>query len=84
MLHGDSTRIDWPAQLPDVKTIFTRFANRDELANHHADRFLRRGHGTAVTKRRGIYTEQDYPSPNRVQLSSRFPYPSILVNFFDN
>ncbi len=36
-----------------------------------------------VTKRRGIFKEQDYPAPNRVQLSFEIPLSEIIVNFFD-
>ncbi len=36
-----------------------------------------------VTKRRGIFKEQDYPAPNRVQLKFEIPLSEIIVNFFD-
>jgi GTP-binding protein LepA len=36
-----------------------------------------------VTKRRGIFKEQEYPAPNRVQLNFEIPLSEILVNFFD-
>src|SRR5512133_2084027 len=36
-----------------------------------------------VTKRRGIFKEQDYPAPNRVQLTFEIPLSEIIVNFFD-
>ncbi|MEI8132289.1 MAG: translation elongation factor 4 [Leptolinea sp.] len=37
-----------------------------------------------VTKRRGIFKEQDYPAPNRVQLKFEIPLSEMIVNFFDN
>ncbi|HEX7556454.1 MAG TPA: translation elongation factor 4 [Leptolinea sp.] len=37
-----------------------------------------------VTKRRGIFKEQDYPAPNRVQLTFEIPLSEIIVNFFDD
>jgi GTP-binding protein LepA len=37
-----------------------------------------------VTKRRGIYKEQDYPAPNRVQLKFEIPLSEMIVNFFDD
>jgi GTP-binding protein LepA len=37
-----------------------------------------------VTKRRGVYKEQDYPAPNRVQLKFEIPLSEMIVNFFDD
>jgi GTP-binding protein LepA len=37
-----------------------------------------------VTKRRGVYKEQDYPAPNRVQLTFEIPLSEMIVNFFDD
>ena len=37
-----------------------------------------------VTKRRGIYKAQDFPAPNRVQLSFEIPLAELIVDFFDN
>ena len=37
-----------------------------------------------VTKRRGIFTSQEYPSPNRVQLNFEIPLAELIVDFFDN
>ena len=36
-----------------------------------------------VTKRRGIYKEQEYPAPNRVQLIFEIPLSELIVDFFD-
>jgi GTP-binding protein LepA len=36
-----------------------------------------------VIKRRGIFVEQDYPTPNRVQLVFEIPLSEIIVDFFD-
>jgi GTP-binding protein LepA len=36
-----------------------------------------------VTKRRGIFTSQDYPAPNRVQLNFEIPLSELIVDFFD-
>jgi GTP-binding protein LepA len=36
-----------------------------------------------VKKRRGIFIEQDYPSPNRVQLKFEIPLSELIVDFFD-
>ena len=37
-----------------------------------------------ATKRRGIFIEQDYPAPNRVQLNFEIPLSEIIVDFFDD
>ena len=36
-----------------------------------------------VTKRHGVYIEQEYPAPNRVQLKFEVPLSEIIVDFFD-
>ncbi len=37
-----------------------------------------------VTKRRGIFKEQEYPAPHRVQLDFEIPLSEIIVDFFDD
>jgi GTP-binding protein LepA len=36
-----------------------------------------------VTKRRGSFVSQDYPAPNRVQLSFQIPLSELIIDFFD-
>ncbi|HEY9076923.1 MAG TPA: translation elongation factor 4 [Anaerolineaceae bacterium] len=36
-----------------------------------------------ATKRRGIYKEQEFPAPNKVQLTFEMPLSEIIVDFFD-
>jgi GTP-binding protein LepA len=36
-----------------------------------------------VTKRRGVYKQQEYPAPHRVQLDYEIPLSEIIVDFFD-
>lgn len=36
-----------------------------------------------VRKRRGIFKDQEYPAPNRVQLNFEIPLSEIIVDFFD-
>jgi GTP-binding protein LepA len=36
-----------------------------------------------VTKRRGIYKQQEYPAPHRVQLDYEIPLSEIIIDFFD-
>lgn len=75
-------RIDSPAQLPEEGTI-------EEIREPWmllqvltpTDYY-----GTIMeltTNRRGIYKEQEYPAPNRVQLSFEIPLSEIIVDFFD-
>jgi len=37
-----------------------------------------------TTKRRGEFIEQEYPSPNRVQLTYEIPLSELIVDFFDD
>jgi len=36
-----------------------------------------------VTKRRGMFLEQQYPAPSRVQLNYEIPLSELIVDFFD-
>jgi len=36
-----------------------------------------------VTKRRGVFIQQEYPAPNRVQMIFEIPLSQIIVDFFD-
>ncbi len=36
-----------------------------------------------TTRRRGIYVDQDYPAPNRVQLNFEIPLSELIVDYFD-
>jgi GTP-binding protein LepA len=36
-----------------------------------------------TTSRRGIFSSQDYPAPNRVQLNFEIPLSELIVDFFD-
>ena len=36
-----------------------------------------------TTKRRGIYVNEEYPSPERVQLNFEIPLSELIVDFFD-
>jgi GTP-binding protein LepA len=37
-----------------------------------------------VTNRRGIFIDQDYPTPNRVQLNFEIPLAEMIVDFYDH
>ncbi|HSV85733.1 MAG TPA: translation elongation factor 4 [Levilinea sp.] len=81
--NGEVVRVDSPAQLPD----------EDEINEVREPWMMLQiftptdYYGTVmelVTKRRGIFKQQDYPAPNRVQLNFEIPLSEILVNFFDD
>ncbi|BCY19136.1 MAG: elongation factor 4 [Chloroflexi bacterium] len=82
MHNGEVVIIDSPVQLPDegmIKEICEPWMNLEIFSPTDY-------YGTImdlVTKRRGIFKEQDYPAPNRVQLSFEIPLSEIIVNFFD-
>lgn len=80
---GETLRIDSPVQLPpedDIQEILEPWMNVQIFTPTEF-------YGTVmdlVVKRRGIFKEQDYPAPNRVQLSYEIPLSEIIVNFFDD
>ncbi len=36
-----------------------------------------------VTNKRGVFVEQEYPSPNRVQIDFEIPLSELIIDFFD-
>lgn len=82
MLAGDKILIDSPVQLPDEGVIREIREPWMKLQIITPTEF----YGTImdlVTKRRGVFKEQDYPAPNRVQLNFEIPLAELIVNFFD-
>ncbi|KPL82767.1 GTP-binding protein LepA [Thermanaerothrix daxensis] len=79
---GEVVRIDSPALLPDeglieeirepwmVVQIFTPMEYYGTVMD-------------LVRRRRGIFREQEYPAPNRVQLTFEIPLSELIVDFFD-
>ncbi len=79
---GEVIRIDSPALLPDeglieeirepwmVVQIFTPMEYYGTVMD-------------LVRRRRGIFREQEYPAPNRVQLTFEIPLSELIVDFFD-
>lgn len=79
---GEIIRIDSPALLPDeglieeirepwmVVQIFTPMEFYGTVMD-------------LVRRRRGIFREQEYPAPNRVQLTFEIPLSELIVDFFD-
>jgi GTP-binding protein LepA len=80
--NGESIRIDSPAQMPDQGTIEEiREPWMEILVFTPTDYY-----GMVmdlVTKRRGVFVEQEYPSASRVQLSFQIPLSELIVDFFD-
>lgn len=79
---GEVVRIDSPAQLPDESQI-TEIREPWMILQiiTPVDYY-----GTVmelVKKRRGIFKEQEYPAPTRVQLSFEIPLSELIVDFFD-
>lgn len=82
-LHDGSIKIiDSPVQLPDeglIEEIREPWMNLEIFSpTDYYGPIME-----LVTKRRGMFKEQDYPAPNRVQLKFEIPLSEIIVNFFD-
>ena len=79
---GDVIRIDSPAELPEegdieeIREPWMRIEVFTPTEFYGAVMDL-------VTKRRGNFLSQDYPTPNRVQLNFEIPLSEIIVDFFD-
>ena len=80
---GDVIKIDSPAQLPDESIISEIREPWMKLQIFSPTEY----YGTImelVRKRRGVYIDQDYPAPNRVQLNYEIPLSELIVDFFDD
>jgi len=83
MLDGEVQLIDSPVQLPDealIKEIREPWMKLQIFSP--TDYF-----GTIMdlmTKRHGVFKEQDYPAPNRVQLGFEITLSEMIVDFFDD
>jgi GTP-binding protein LepA len=79
---GNEVVIDSPAELPDEGDIEEIREPWMKLQIFTPTDY----YGTVMdltTKKRGIFIEQDYPTPNRVQLSFEIPLGELIVDFFD-
>jgi len=79
---GSLLRIDSPAQLPEEAQIAEIREPWMKIQIFTPTDF----YGTVMdlaTKRRAVFTEQEYPAPNRVQLSFEIPLSELIVDFFD-
>jgi GTP-binding protein LepA len=80
--EGYVIRVHSPAELPDESTIAEIREPWMKIQVFTPIEF----YGTVmdlVTRRRGIFIEQEYPSPNRVLLHFELPLSELIVDFFD-
>ena len=82
MTEGSTLQIDSPARLPDSSQIAEVREPWMGIQVFTPESF----YGTVmdlVTKRRGTFTEQDYPAPGRVVLSFKIPLAELIIDFYD-
>ncbi len=82
LTSGTKITIDSPVQLPEEGSISEIYEPWMKLQIFTPTEY----YGTImelVRKRRGIFIEQDYPAPDRVQLNFEIPLAELIVNFFD-
>jgi GTP-binding protein LepA len=82
MRDGSTLVIDSPADLPDEGEVAEIHEPWMKLQIFTPTEY----YGTIMdltTKKRGIFIEQDYPTPNRVQLNFEIPLGELIVDFFD-
>ncbi len=79
---GETILIDSPADLPDEMLIEQIREPWMNIEIFSPTEFF----GTIMEltkKKRGVFTSQDYPAPNRVQLNYQIPLSELIVDFFD-
>lgn len=82
LTNGETILIDSPAELPDENMIAEIREPWMKIQVFTPTEF----YGTVmdlVTKRRGTFIEQEYPSPKRVMLHFEIPLSELIVDFFD-
>ncbi len=80
--ESGEVRVDSPAQLPDEGEILEIREPWMKIQVFTPTEY----YGAVmelVTRRRGVFIDQDYPSPNRVQLNFEIPLSELIVDFFD-
>jgi GTP-binding protein LepA len=82
-LHeGGQLVIDSPAELPDQAEILEIEEPWVKIQVFTPDEYV----GAVmdlIVKRRGVFTSQEYPAPNRVILNAEIPLAEMIVDFFD-
>jgi len=79
---GDTMRVSSPAELPDEHLIDQILEPWMELAIFTPTEY----YGVVmelVTRKRGNFISQEYPSPNRVQIEFEIPLSELIIDFFD-
>jgi GTP-binding protein LepA len=82
LIDGSVQRIDSPAALPDEAQVVEIREPWMKIQIYTPTEY----YGTVMdlaTKRRGVFIDQDYPAPNRVQLNFDIPLSELIVDFFD-
>jgi GTP-binding protein LepA len=82
MISGEEKVISSPAELPDESTIEEILEPWMDLTIFTPTEY----YGVVmdlVRKKRGIFVEQEYPSPTRVQIHFEIPLSELIVDFFD-
>jgi len=82
LANGNVERIDSPAALPDEALVVEIREPWMKIQIYTPTEY----YGTVMdlaTKRRGIFIEQEYPAPSRVQLNFEIPLSELIVDFFD-
>jgi len=81
-LDGEVITVDSPAELPDPGTIAEirePWMNIEIITpTDYYGPIM-----DLVTKRRGVFKQQEYPAPHRVQLDFEIPLSEIIIDFFD-
>jgi GTP-binding protein LepA len=83
MIDGSTVPVDSPAELPDesqIVEIREPWMNIEIITpTEYYGPIME-----LVTKRRGMFKQQEYPAPHRVQLDYEIPLSEIIVDFFDD
>lgn len=82
MVTGEEIVIASPAQLPDEALISEILEPWMDLTIFTPTEY----YGVVmdlVRRKRGVFVEQEYPSPNRVQIHFEIPLSELIVDFFD-
>jgi GTP-binding protein LepA len=83
MIDGETVPVDSPAELPEesqIVEIREPWMNIEIITpTEYYGPIME-----LVTKRRGIFKQQEYPAPHRVQLDYEIPLSEIIVDFFDD
>jgi GTP-binding protein LepA len=82
LTDGSTVLIDSPADLPDESRVETVREPWMRIQVFTPETY----YGTImdlVTRRRGIYVEQEYPAPGRVLLTYDIPLAELIIDFYD-